>query len=171
MWSSVGSVGTVDVADIGKVVFDGPIVQLGHGLAPPMVGGLARTRPQVSATIRYGVTPEGFGPARIVAALELWPRFRQGDGRVVATLIEVNINSGVETTLITFDSVPFGAGGPASFHVGQAASDGSQHELNFSHCAYYVSVSLSGPEGPALGTPPAVATLQLALTASYRSKS
>jgi hypothetical protein len=169
MWSSVGSVGTVDVADIGKVVFDKSIVQLGHGLAPPQVAEqLARPRPLVSATIRYGVTQEGFGTATNVAGLELWTRFRQGDGRVVATLIEVNVDSGAEATLLTFDTELFGAAGPANFHVGEAGPGEFKRELNFTLCVYYVSVSLTRPDVPFLGIPPAVATLQLVLTGARR---
>jgi hypothetical protein len=58
LWSSVGSAGIVDPADIGKVVFAGPVAQMpGVVLAPPQTAATAAVPSPTKAVIRYPVTP------------------------------------------------------------------------------------------------------------------
>src|SRR3984893_3006425 len=58
LWSSVGSAGIVDPADIGKVVFAGPVAQMpGVVLAPPQTAATAAAPSPTKAIIRYPVTP------------------------------------------------------------------------------------------------------------------
>ena len=67
MWSSVGSAGTLDPANEGKILFDGAIAQLGVSLIGVVGAPSARAEaaerllfPRISATIRYAVTvPDG----------------------------------------------------------------------------------------------------------------
>ena len=103
-WSSAGSAGTVNIADIGKVVFANSVVQLqGIDLVfnqPTPLADLPAV--QTQAVIRYGVTPvEGVLNGQ---ELGLKLRYRDGSGRVVAVLIQVDIASGTETRTATFDS-------------------------------------------------------------------
>jgi hypothetical protein len=176
---SVGSVGTVDPRDINKVVFAGSIVQLGFG-----VGGLessaarmapaARTIafPHVTATIRYGVPPEGLSGS-VLGNLALKLRYRDGDGRVVATLIEVAVpparpgepGTVVESPLLQFDSSDPDFGGSwVGFrtHVAQLPipSDLSEHVIDFDNNLYYIALSLTGPEF-IIGYPPAVSAIEI----------
>lgn len=170
MWSSVGSAGTVDVKDLSKVIFTKSIVQLGLGIAPPMVTNkVARAKPvkvmgtKVTATIRYGVTQEGLGGLLHPGLVELNLRYRDGDGRVVASLIEVAIATGVETSLIKWDSTSFGLSPSPNFKVRFVTNTGAlaRRPLNFRDNAYYVSLSLSAVQGPVvLRNPPAVSVIQ-----------
>jgi hypothetical protein len=170
MWSSVGSAGTVDVRDLGKVLFAKSVVQLGPGIAPPVLSTKAtRTKAvkaagtNVTATIRYGVTQEGFGGILEAGLVELNLRYRDGDGRVIASWIEVAIATGVETTLIKWDSTSFGLAPSPNFQVRFATNTGilARRRLNFRDNAYYVSLSLSALKGSVvLANPPAVSVIQ-----------
>jgi hypothetical protein len=61
LWSCVGSAGIVDPADVGKVVFAGPVAQM-PGLVLPDTGNTAVAPPPTKAVIRYPVTPvDGVG--------------------------------------------------------------------------------------------------------------
>src|SRR5262245_20791561 len=94
---STASVGTIDPQDVGKVVVAGPIVQLGYGiggLEPPREGiaSAARvSRPLTSATIRYHVPPEAPAYGSYLGAIGLQLLYRDGDGEVAATLMEVTV--------------------------------------------------------------------------------
>jgi hypothetical protein len=59
IWTTVGSAGTVDETDVGKVFFDHGVVQMGRPLVTqPAARGRAIILPQTqSAVIRYNVTP------------------------------------------------------------------------------------------------------------------
>lgn len=158
MWSSAGSVGTVDLADISKIIFEGPLVQLGRGILPPG-SQPAAVGSEVTATIRYGVPPDSFGTFTDIANWELWVSFRQGDGRVIAQLMEVDINRGTETELLNFDSALWNTSTPLSFVVGQIGPAESRHTLSLSDHAYYVKLSLSHRDVIVERNPPAVAAL------------
>jgi hypothetical protein len=173
----VGSVGTVDPRDISKVVFAGSIVQLGFGiggLETAATSGAVAARvtlfPEVTATIRYAVPPEGVTGVAL-GELALLLRYRDGDGRVVATLTEVAVpparpgepTTVAETPLLQFDSAdPSFGGSSQSFrtHVAQlpVPSDLSGHILDFGQNDYYIALSLTGPEVP-FRQPPAVSEI------------
>jgi hypothetical protein len=162
LWSSVGSAGTVDIADTDKVVFSNSIVAL-RGIT--VVAEPARfealvgpVRVLVHAVVRYGVTSvDGVAnPERLNYGLKL--RFRGGAGQVVAKLIQVEIASGIETPLVMFE-----ASGNQQFVVGQAL--GSPNELDFVNNAYYVELRLAATTNlfSPLIDPPAVSVVQLFL--------
>jgi hypothetical protein len=59
-WSTVGSAGTLRAADLAKVSLDNAVITLGHGIAPPPATAAedpSIVTPQVSAVVRYNVTP------------------------------------------------------------------------------------------------------------------
>jgi hypothetical protein len=170
---SAGSVGTVDPADAGKVVFAGSVAQLHGGRVggteparannPEVIGG-----PEFSAAIRYDVTPEYDGAE--LGALMLVLRYSPGDGRVVATLTEVPIllfdphdpGTVTETALLQFDSAEFDAS--AGFQtklVGGPTGPTPDHVLDFRNNVYYIAVLLTLREFPT-GVPPSVSAIQLA---------
>jgi hypothetical protein len=170
---AVGSVGTVDPADVGNVVFAGSVAQLKLG----RVGGTEPAQaddpdviliPDFSATIRYEVTPDSDGAE--LGALMLVLRFSPGNGRVVATLTEVPIllfdphdpGTVTETALLQFDSAEFdGSAGFQTKLVGGPAGPTPDHVLDFTNNVYYIAVVLTLPEFPT-GQPPAVSAIQLA---------
>lgn len=90
-WSSVGSTGTVDTSDAGKVVFSESLVQLrGFDLIFKSTPATHSALPleQTHAVIRYGVTP--VAGLLLEGAAVLLLRYRNGSGQVVAKLIEVS---------------------------------------------------------------------------------
>jgi hypothetical protein len=109
IWSTAGSAGTVDVADLTKVVFYGSVVQLGQA-APTIENSTPDAEEQIvvdgvqeQAVIRYNVTPvDGLFPSAQspAPAYTLTLRYRVGEGRIVAKLIQVGILTGEEMTLI-----------------------------------------------------------------------
>ena len=165
MWRIIGSAGTVNVGDIGKVNFAGSVVQIGTGSpgvvfgSSTAVGGsvaeaasaTAILHPKTQATIRYGVTPfsrsSDSGIGNDLGSWELTLTFRDGAGQVAATLIEVRI-SGVgvgnvtpvqETRLIHFDSQEFPAPSTHFRTFSKRPSDAlTFHRLDFRNNAYYV---------------------------------
>lgn len=122
-----GSLGIADPGNVSKVVFEGAVARLASEVVAPG-GGISRTEveahataaapvgEQVSTTIRYPV-PDRFGQAE----LGLWAiiiRYRDGDGRVVAKLMETSIPQGLSNNtpsssraLLTFDSAELGSDG------------------------------------------------------------
>jgi hypothetical protein len=164
-WSSAGSAGTVDVADVGKVVFDKSIVQLqGFDLvAPPAtqaaVGPTAVTSTLISAVIRYGVTPvEG---VLMGQQLRLKLRYRDGSGHIMANLIEVDIDEGTEISKITFDSSQSNSVHNNGFQI--YTSRDYYSSFDFANHAYYVQLILtaSQPLARPVLFPPKVSVVQL----------
>jgi hypothetical protein len=124
----------------------------------------------VTATIRYGVPPDGLGGVGL-GALGLQLRYRAGDGQVVATLIEVAVPPGspgepttvTETPLLEFDSTQFDAAqGGFLTHIATTGVDSpdARHVLEFGPNVYYIALSLTGPEF-VLGHPPAVSSIEI----------
>jgi hypothetical protein len=132
-----GSLGIVDPRDVSKVVFEGAVARLASDVVAP--GGGSRTEveaqravavapvgeqafatmrygEQVFATIRYPV-PDRFGQGEL-GGWAIVIRYRDGDGRVIANLMETSIPQGLSNsrpsssrTLLTFDSAELGADG------------------------------------------------------------
>ena len=109
LWTSVGSAGTLDEKSEGKVFFDRAVVQKGQTFVVSPArrelrtegGGIEETD---SAVIRYNVT--AVDGLFVDHQIGMTVRFR-ADGvsaRVVAQLIEVDLATGAEVTLVTFDS-------------------------------------------------------------------
>ncbi len=186
-----GSLGIVDVGDISKVVFEGAVARLAGGIVAPTVGGsLGGVEAHavagipggqhVSATIRYPV-PDRFAEATV----GIWAiiiRWRGGDGRVVAKLMETPVpqypnDNGDESTrpLLTFDSDELGSDGfgpifgPPTPHFrtgirGLDATDPpsplSGYTPDLAANTYHLEVTLTGLAAIEVGpTPPAVAAI------------
>lgn len=169
----------MDLADVGKVVFAGSVVQLpgisevikaqreASAASPAAVGFVTTT-----ARIRYDVTPDA-GVNRFALILKLL--YRSGPGQVVAKLVEVAIpevgpsevpeNAVSETTLLTFDSQS-AVSSPDKFQAREVAFlPTDPGKLDFVNNAYYVELSLIArqrePIISPLINPPAVATIQI----------
>lgn len=164
-WTTVGSAGTVDEADKDKVVFSGGTVAFPGLILPPGSvvtadtdagraasssaagqGQIALPTTTTTATIRYNVVAvDGLFNATRAVGMRL--RFRDDGARaqVVARLIEHNINTGVETTRLTFDSNTF-----AAANGYQVQATGEFHpawSFDFDQKAYYVEVTLTRISG------------------------
>ncbi|HKQ79738.1 MAG TPA: hypothetical protein VJ810_38950 [Blastocatellia bacterium] len=118
-WTTVGSAGTVDDADAGKLVFQGssiafpdilqpqpfPTAQTAHAASNALIPLPTQT---TTATIRYNVTAvDGlFTPG---AELGMTVRYRDDGGwaQVLARLYEQDIYTGATNLLLTFDSNAF----------------------------------------------------------------
>jgi hypothetical protein len=157
MWSSVGSAGAVNTADIGKVVFINSVAQLGPG-GPIVVNEPASARvaerikrPTASAVIRYPVQESDLENQK-VGVWNLNVRYRDGNGSVVVQLIEVNIATGVEKLMVELQS---GVGYPRSNDFHNEISQGT-FGTDFNTNVYYMVVTLSAPETIEVETPPAI---------------
>jgi hypothetical protein len=160
-WSSVGSAGIVNIPDINKVAFDGAIVQLigeGTGVGTEQARAERLPRPpEISAVLRYPVSQADlgtFGPG--VADMRV--RYRDGAGTVLVNLIQVSLATGEETVLLGLDSTQFNR--QNDFHV-QISVDETFPGVDFLNNAYYVVLTLTGPGGPVVTTPPAVDIMQI----------
>jgi hypothetical protein len=155
-WTSVGSAGTVDETDVGKVFFELSKLQMGRtvGGNMPTVNKSKKKSPLIqqtqSAVIRYNVTPvDGlFIPvnspcnpgANTVPQLTL--RYLATTGaRVIAKLIEVDLATGAEKSLMTFDSTRFGASN--DYQVQSISRCGPDWRFDFKSKAYYVEAKLT----------------------------
>jgi len=145
-WTTVGSAGTLDEDAVGKVFFDRAVVQKGNTIviapvrqprADGRIDGLDETD---SAVIRYNVTAvDGlFG----VKSARMAVRFRdEGKGaRVVAQLIEVDVVTGAEVTLLTFDSDDANVPVLSGYHMYDICGGGP---FDFVQKAYYIDATLT----------------------------
>jgi hypothetical protein len=151
-WSTVGSAGTVDEADLSKIVLDHATAQFGQALSntsttTTTAAKPAATLPVTTAVIRYNVVAvDGLFAPRVAAPnarghqLRLRYLATGAGGRVIARLIEVDFASGAETTLLTFDSNAFGAA--TGYHDNFVADCGPPRPFDFVKKAYYVEVTL-----------------------------
>jgi hypothetical protein len=118
-------------------------------------GGVEETD---SAVIRYNVTAvDGlFGANDLTMTI----RFRDEgkSARVIAQLIEVNIMTGAEVTLLTFDSdtVP----GQSGYQTHGVTECGRREELDFVEHAYYIEATLTN-SSLVLGSAAGIEIIQL----------
>lgn len=163
-WTTVGSAGSLDQADLSKVTLHQSIIQLGVELLPPppvanaaaLAGLFSAAVPTQQAVVRYNVTPvDGMFPQATPAfAWVLRLRYR---GRVTARWIEVDLATGVESPpLIQFDSNAFPPS--PSFHV-QAATTAFR-PVDFVKKAYYIEATLIAP-ALVVGHPAAISIIKL----------
>jgi hypothetical protein len=155
IWTTVGSAGTVDEASTNKVLLDHSTAQLGRLLIIQPAARSAKRRAGVigaqleSAVIRYNVTPvDGFFVFPQVsfpnsAGVELRVRFLNSGGgaKVIATLIEVDQATGVETTRMIFDST--GSAVSNAYQLGFKAECGPTWRFDFKNKAYYIEATLT----------------------------
>ncbi len=99
-------------------------------------------------------------PEKLNLTLRL--RYRDGDGWIVARLVQVNLETGAESQLVHFDSRGFDVYGNEEFVV-KSLGASYTGELDFVGNAYYVELTLSALVSPIrpLPYPPAVSIIQL----------
>lgn len=150
-WTTVGSAGTVDEADKGKLVYQGSAVSFPEILPPLPKAQTAQAESNAltilptettSATVRYNVTAvDGlFEPGD---GLGMTVRFRDdGDwAQVLIRLYEQDIFTGATNLLLTFDSNAFHPS-PDYQTQGVGVEDRS-FSLDFSQKAYFIEATLT----------------------------
>jgi hypothetical protein len=162
LWSSVGSAGTVNPPDTGKVVLVGSIVQLGEGrVITGSPEAARRVAPVTQAVIRYAVsavidTP--INPIRLGLEI-LW---RQGDGQIAARLAQVSKSLPVptveENNIVEYQAQPVDNSRTLFYWQTKVVPD---VYFDFQNNAYYVEVVLSASGNVVLEYPPAVSAMQL----------
>jgi hypothetical protein len=160
VWTTVGSVGILNQADLAKVHFNQSVIQLGAELLPPTTAQIATEVPDfglifptIQAVVRYNITPVDGLFVTGAFHYHLRIRFR---GRVTAKLMQVDIASGMETQRILFDL-------PATpnFQEQQAFEQvESSTPMDFINQAYYVEATLVAPE-LVVGHPAAISSIQV----------
>jgi hypothetical protein len=165
MWSSVGSSGVANSSDLNKVVFIGSIAQLGVGIGGS-IGGTAGSAsapieerigiPTERATLRYPVHEADLGDDAAAGVWDLTVRYRDGNGSVTVQLIQVSVQTGMETGLVILES-GVGYNRFNSFH--NEISQGT-FGVYFERNAYYVAVTLAAPVIE-LGVAPAIQLMQI----------
>lgn len=146
IWTTVGSDGTVDEADTGKVFFDQSVVQMG---SLPINQPNTKKKPVVfpkqtqSAVIRYNVTPVDGLFTHDDCGRQLTIRYlASGSGaRVIAKLIEVDLATGAANTRLTLDSRDFAA---VNGYQVQSSKTRDLKPFDFRLKAYYVEATLTG---------------------------
>lgn len=163
-WTTVGSAGTIDEADVSKIVLNKSSVQLkGSGpiVAQPKLQSEAETTetrdteatseaiitlPTESAVVRYNVTPvDGLFTASPYGigynALGMTVRYLAIQGRVIVRLIEVDVFTGVEVERMKFDSsTQPAANGYVTRGIGFPLPN---WKFDFVQKAYYIEATLS----------------------------
>lgn len=153
-WTTVGSAGTVDQANLLVINYDGPTAtyfafQRGGAIIRynvVSVGGLTRrdVNTGYSLVVRYRATPDQVLP-------------NKADSQVIAKLIEVNLTTGVSTTRLTFDSNNFAAS--SSLQTQSVSTCGVPFAFDFFSNAYYIETQL-GKRSIVSGSP-AVQAIQI----------
>lgn len=163
-WTTVGSAGTVDEADVNKIEFSKSFVQL-KGSSPIVIQGVAKAEatttesrdtkatseaiislPTESAVVRYNVTPvDGLFTASPYGtgynALGMTVRYLAVQGRVVVRLVEVDVYTGLEVERMKFDSATQPAtNGYVTRGVGYPLPN---WKFDFVQKAYYIETTLS----------------------------
>lgn len=147
LWTSVGSDGKVDERDTSKIFFDRSVAQMGQVLSGSTTASARRAliaQQTQSAVIRYNVTPVDT-LFRTSGGIELKLQYLAAgrSGRVLANLVEVDLASGTETVLATFNSSNFPSAN--SYQVRSVAQCGPavDRPLDFERNAYYIDVTLT----------------------------
>jgi hypothetical protein len=140
-WTTVGSAGTLDETSEGKVFFNRGVVQKGNTL---VISGRSRIEGGVeetdSAVIRYNVTAvDGMAQGSLIA-MQIRFLDHGASARVVAQLIEVDIDSGPEATLLTFDSNTVT---PKDGYRSVEVVECSKSPFDFTRKAYYIEATLT----------------------------
>jgi hypothetical protein len=170
VWTTVGSAGVLNPADLAKVTLHQSIIQLGTEIiAQPQTAATPNAAissnllhpPTIQAVARYNVTSvdglfnPGMTPHSLGFKYVLKLRCR---GQVSANLIEVNTETGIEHTRISFSS-----DNKPGFEV-QSAIENSGREssvpFDFTKNAYYVEATLTA-SALVLGHPAAISIIQI----------
>jgi hypothetical protein len=163
-WTTVGSAGTLNQADLAKVTLHQSIIQLGTELLPPPHAAAVADAPPadlvnlptMQAVVRYNVTSTDglFNTGFFAYRLRLRCR-----GQISAKLIEVDLASGIEKTRIQFNSNNH----TAFEDQGAFESAGDPPRsvpFDFDKKAYYVEATLTA-SAVAIGHPAAISIIQI----------
>jgi hypothetical protein len=151
-WTTVGSAGTLDDKSVGKVFFDRSVVQMGQLVGPTTISKAALVPQQTdSAVIRYNVTAvDSFFVRRSCTpdkSQDVRLRLRYlaaGSGaRVVAKLMELDLATGTEKLLLTFDSANPNLPRSNSYQVQSVNVCGRPWNFDFESKAYYIEATLT----------------------------
>jgi hypothetical protein len=163
IWTTVGSAGTLNQADLAKVTLHASIIQVGIDISPPPPAAAAARPlgpiglPTIQAVVRYNVTPvDGLffdQPASNKFHYGLELRYL---GHVTAKLREVDLNTGNDPDpgLILFDRTS------PSFKVETVFATQFEGVLDFVNKAYYVEATLVAP-ALVVGHPAAISIIKL----------
>ena len=151
-WTTVGSAGTLDEKSVGKVFFDRSIVQMGQLVGPTTISkaGLIATQTD-SAVIRYNVTavdsffvPRSCSPDNSQDVRLRLRYLAAGPGaRVLAKLIELDLTTGTEKPLLTFDSADPSLPRANNYQVQSASVCGRTWTFDFERKSYYIEATLT----------------------------
>jgi hypothetical protein len=126
LWTSVGSTGTVDEADLGIVLLDGPVAQ--HAGAAGQV-----------VNIRYNVVAvDGLSAVAIFLAASF--RDTGASGRVILTLKRYSFVTAITENLLTLDSNAFPA--QVGFQTREVGDGCATSGFNFNQYAYFIDAEI-----------------------------
>jgi hypothetical protein len=164
IWTTVGSAGILNPADLAKVTLHGSIIQLGIDISPPPPVAAARRLiglPTVQAVARYNVTPvDGLFFNQVASNKFHYGLELRYLGHVMATLREVDLHTGNDPDqgLVLFDSTRFDTS--PSFKVETAFATQFEGVLDFVNKAYYVEATLVAP-ALVVGHPAAISMIKV----------
>lgn len=164
-WTTVGSAGTIDEADTGKVTLQGSTIAFPEILPPTTSATSAFALPipleTVTATVRYNVVATD-GLFEGGTNLGMRARFRDdgNNAQVILRLIEVNIETGASAVILTLDSNSFTAN--ANYQT-QSVSTFIGSRMNFQENAYFIEATLIQKRSPIVffGGKPGISVIQL----------
>jgi hypothetical protein len=151
VWTTVGSAGTLNQADLAKVSLHQSIIQLGPDIstntaAPTAASAAGTVLNTVQAVVRYNVTPvDGLFIAAKQFKYGLFIRFRN---RVTIKLMEVDFETGAEKQILQFDSQNPGNANvqvAGNFRLAKVFSKDDSAPLDFVNKGYYVEATLTAP--------------------------
>lgn len=167
-WTTVGSAGTIDEADTSKIVLQGSTISFPEILPPASkdsakdsAAAIGFPLETVTAVVRYNVVAtdnllEGG------THLGLRSRFRDdgNNAQVILRLIEVNIETGASTNILTLDSNSFAAN---AGYQAQSVSTFIGNRIDFFQNAYFIEATLIQKKSPIalIGGRPGISVIQL----------
>jgi hypothetical protein len=143
-WTTIGSAGTVDEADLAEFETAGPQVRIRSTATVP-----------ATVVVRYNVVNvDGMQTGAMGMAMNARYRDNGSGARVLTRLRQVNINTGATRTIMSVDSDDFPPATTFQTQTAMACTEG----FNFSTSAYYIETTLTQS---ATGGTPALEMIQL----------
>jgi hypothetical protein len=166
IWTTVGSTGILNQADLAKVTLHGSVIQLGVDIAPTPPATAARPLsgiglPTIQAVARYNVTPvDGLFFDQVASNKFHYGLELRYLGHVTVKLREVDLRTGNDPDegLVLFDSTNFAAS--PSFKVETAFATQFEGVLDFVKKAYYAEATLIAP-ALVVGHPAAISIIKV----------
>jgi hypothetical protein len=164
IWTTVGSAGILNQADLAKVTLHGSIIQIGVNIVLPQADaarplGQLGAFPTIQAVARYNVTPvDGLFFEHVPSAPFFYGLQLRYLGHVTAKLMEVDLDTGSETERVVFDSTKFSAS--PFFQVNKTVEASPKGVFDFVKKAYYVEATLVAP-ALVVGHPAAISIIKV----------